>query len=87
MGSVLISDAVKALRSPTVLMFFARMSCPRPLALHGGEKHGLLSRTQVLSACTVEQKEILHKHNPHARKGRKNQNAYDVLSAAAQLLQ
>lgn len=33
MGRVLISDAVRILRSPTVLMFFARMSCHKPLAL------------------------------------------------------
>lgn len=51
MGRVLISRAVRVLRSPTVLMFLALMSCPKPLALQQGRENGLLVQDQGISSA------------------------------------
>lgn len=61
MGRVLISRAVRVLRSPTVLMFLARMSCPRPLALQQGRQNGLLGHSQGMSPAGGDPQ---HQQNP-----------------------
>lgn len=47
-GRVLISPGVRALRSPTVLMFLARTSCPKPRGLQG-------KRMTIRNGCTQQE--------------------------------